>query len=94
MKTVGSLKTIKSSRNSALRIIDPKETASMREGLQRQENIRFVDRQEFSKLLISFRQLVRFDVARARIHGLHDHVSGIQYVIEEEKLFAPEQTAI
>ena len=85
------MKTIEKSTNPVLRRIDPAETASIREGLHQRENIQFVDRTEFSNLLISFRHLVRSNVAQARVHGLRDISSGIHYVIEEEKLFGPER---
>lgn len=74
-------------------ILPRNETASIRQKLQGQDDIKFVDRFEFSKLLVSFRRLERSDVGKARIHGLRDPLSGIRYLIEEEKLYPSSTTA-
>ena len=63
-------------------------TTALRNKLKEQKNIRFVDYLEYCRLLVSFRWLTRSDVPRARILGLQDPMSGMWYVIEEEKISA------
>ena len=85
------MKAIESQKPVLLRRFDPAQTDSLRKRLLNQENTRFVDKQEFSRLLVSFRPLERFNVVPARLHGLQDRDNGIRYLIEDEKLFAPER---
>ena len=49
---------------------------------------RFVDVDEFHKLAISSRQLIRCDDVEAGLRGLCDPASGARFMIEEEKLYA------
>jgi hypothetical protein len=77
-----------------LRRFDAAEAKRLRQGLQDQDNIRFVNKQEFRQLLVSFRRLVRSNVADARLHGLQDPASGMRYVIEEEELFSPDHVSV
>ena len=58
-----------------------------RQKLRSQSNVRFVDRLEFRRLLVSYRWLTRANVPKANVLGLQDPTSGIRYLIEEEILF-------
>jgi hypothetical protein len=49
------------------------------------ENI-FVNRDEFCKLMLSYRKLVRADEPGNRVRGLLDIESGERYLIEQEEL--------
>jgi hypothetical protein len=49
------------------------------------ENI-FVNRDEFCKLMLSYRKLVRSDEPGNRVRGLLDIESGERYLIEQEEL--------
>ncbi len=88
------MKSIESKKTSLWRRFDPAQTDSLRKRLLDQENTRFVDKQEFGRLLVSFRRLERFNVVPARLHGLQDRDNGIRYLIEDEKLFAPERVGL
>jgi hypothetical protein len=48
----------------------------------------FVQRDEFCRLLLSSRRLVRSDEPRLRARGLKDVDTGARFLIEQEKLFA------
>ena len=47
-----------------------------------------VPREEFCRLLLSTRRLVRSDEPRLRMRGLMDLDTGDRFCIEQEKLFA------
>jgi hypothetical protein len=47
-----------------------------------------VQREEFCRLLLSTRRLVRSDEPRLRMRGLMDLDTGARFCIEQEKLFA------
>jgi len=47
-----------------------------------------VQREEFCRLLLSSRRLVRSDEPRLRMRGLVDLDTGDRFFIEQEKLFA------
>lgn len=47
-----------------------------------------VQREEFCRLLLSSRRLVRSDEPRLRMRGLMDLDTGDRFFIEQEKLFA------
>jgi len=49
------------------------------------ENI-FVNRDEFCKLILSYRKLVRADEPGNRVRGLLDVESGERYLIDQEEL--------
>lgn len=48
----------------------------------------FVQRDEFCRLLLSSRRLVRSDEPRLKMRGLMDLDTGDRFFIEQEKLFA------
>jgi hypothetical protein len=62
--------------------------AERRRALRELPGLRFVHREEFCDLLLSFKKLVRSDEPAVRIRGLMDVESGERYLIEHEELFA------
>jgi len=60
-------------------------TSTRRGRQQPMENI-FVNRDEFCKLMLSYRKLVRADEPGNRVRGLLDVESGERYLIEQEEL--------
>lgn len=63
------------------------KTETEREALRANENVRFVDREEFCRLLTSGNVLSRCDVPVARVRGVVDLNAGNRFLIEEERLF-------
>lgn len=61
--------------------------AALRAALQRRSDTRFVDTEEFRRMVVSNRQLERADEPRARARGLYDRETGTFLFIEEERLF-------
>jgi hypothetical protein len=59
----------------------------IRDELRAQEDVRFVDRDEFCQLLVSRLTLSRCDVPNARVRGVFNASTGCRYLIEEELLF-------
>jgi hypothetical protein len=55
--------------------------------LQRGREVTFVHREEFCRLLLSFKKLIRSDEPAVRIRGLTDVESGERYLIDQEELF-------
>ena len=55
---------------------------------QKQAECIFVSRDEFCKLMLSYRKLVRSDEPASRLRGLMDVESGERYLIEQEQLLA------
>jgi len=55
--------------------------------LQGGEGVTFVHREEFCRLLLSFKKLIRSDEPAVRVRGLTDVESGERYLIEQEELF-------
>ena len=53
-------------------------------------NRSFVESEEFCRLLLGKRKLVRCDQAHGDVRGLMDVETGECYFIEQEKLFPPE----
>ena len=51
---------------------------------------RIVDSDEFCKLMLGFRKLVRADDSALQMRGLLDVETGIRFLIEQEKLTPPE----
>jgi hypothetical protein len=49
-------------------------------------DFRFVDRDEFCRLMLGFASLVRVDDAAADLRGLRDTATGVVYLIERKKL--------
>ena len=66
---------------------DLPDTQTSRESLRKLDNVRFVDRVEYCNLLVSSRILQRCDIPNARVRGVYDPELGLQYLIEEERLF-------
>jgi hypothetical protein len=60
----------------------------LRERLKNEENCVFLDRDAYSKLAISNRDLVRADTPEARVRGVMEPATGQFWLIEDEKLFA------
>lgn len=54
--------------------------------LQRGHDVMFVHREEFCRLLLSFKKLIRSDEPAVRIRGLTDVESGERYLIDQEEL--------
>ena len=54
---------------------------------QRGQDVTFVHREEFCRLLLSFKKLIRSDEPAVRIRGLTDVESGERYIIDQEELF-------
>jgi hypothetical protein len=59
-----------------------------RRALREQPDLKFVHRDEFCRLLLSTKKLVRSDEPAVCIRGLLDVESGERYLIEQEELFA------
>ena len=59
----------------------------IREKLKSLPECVFLERDEYSKLAISNRRLVRFDEPLASLHGVLDPSTGFRYLIESEKLY-------
>jgi len=55
--------------------------------LQRGRSVTLVHREEFCRLLLSFKKLIRSDEPAVSIRGLTDLESGERYVIAQEELF-------
>ncbi|MEM7453222.1 MAG: hypothetical protein AAF456_02595 [Planctomycetota bacterium] len=64
-----------------------RSTSSARAELRNDDNVKFVDRAEFCRLLISSKSLNRCDMPVARVRGIYDPSLQLKYVIEEESLF-------
>jgi hypothetical protein len=47
----------------------------------------FVQREEFCRLLLSCRRMVRADEPAVQVRGLLDMETGMRYLIEQERLF-------
>jgi len=58
-----------------------------RRTLHESSEFHFVHRDEFCKLLLSSKKLVRSDEPRASLRGLLDLETGMRYLIEQENLF-------
>jgi hypothetical protein len=58
-----------------------------RRTLRERSELTFVHREEFCKLLVSFRRVVRADEPAASLRGLLDLDTGKRYLIEQENLF-------
>jgi hypothetical protein len=54
--------------------------------MRQRPGLTFVDRDEFCRLLLSFRKLIRDDEPSVRARGLLDVRSGERYLIEQERL--------
>jgi hypothetical protein len=55
--------------------------------LQRGQDVTFVHREEFCRLLLSFKKLIRSDEPSVRMRGLTDVESGERYLIAQDELF-------
>jgi len=58
-----------------------------RRTLRERSELRFVQRDEFCKLLLSSKKLIRSDEPGASVRGLLDLETGKRYLIEQENLF-------
>ncbi len=54
--------------------------------LSTESNCRYVDRDEFCRLLLGFSQMDRVDDPESGLRGLRDTATGMLYVIEHDKL--------
>lgn len=54
--------------------------------LSNDSNCRYVDRDEFCRLLLGFSQMDRVDDPESGLRGLRDAATGMLYVIEHDKL--------
>lgn len=59
-----------------------------RAAMRERSEYTFVQREEFCRLLLSTRRLIRSDEPRLKMRGLMDLETGDRYLIEQEKLFA------
>ena len=67
-------------------------TSTLREQrslLREREECRFVDSEEFCRLLLGFKRLIRADEAAVEVRGLLDLDTGTRFLIEQEKLIPP-----
>jgi hypothetical protein len=79
-----------------LKFVNPEEAAmSQTKSVQKQrfsprERLAgtFVERDEFCRLLLSVRRMVRSDEPAVNLRGLRDLATGKRFFIEREKLFA------
>jgi hypothetical protein len=53
------------------------------------DNVTFVEREEFFRLLLSTRKLTRADEPAKSVRGLLDETTGARFLIEVDSLFAP-----
>jgi hypothetical protein len=58
-----------------------------RRALRERPDLKFVHRDEFCKLLLSNKKLIRSDEPAVCLRGLLDVESGERYLIEQEELF-------
>jgi hypothetical protein len=58
-----------------------------RHGLRKAAHCRFVERDEYCRLLVSFTKFVRSDEIAVGVRGLLDPRTHFRLLIEEEKLF-------
>jgi hypothetical protein len=79
--------TVQNIRTRISTNLDESIVAGRRE-LRQQPRQRFVARDEFCDLLLSFKKLTRSDEPDMSVRGLLDVQSGQRYLIEQEKLFA------
>ncbi|MEM7515815.1 MAG: hypothetical protein AAF368_02675 [Planctomycetota bacterium] len=70
--------------SSGPRDLDRRE--ELRRNLRQRDQFRFVDYDEFAALIVSPRQLERFDDGQADLRGVRDPQSGQCFVIECEKI--------
>ena len=61
-------------------------------GFKLTQNARFIEPEQFVRLLVSRKKLVRVDDKTAGIRGLFEPSTGKRFFIEEEKLLASEPT--
>ncbi len=64
-----------------------------RETLYLRSNCRFVEPDEFCDLLVSRHPFLRADESAASARGLLDPNTGLQILVEDERLFPPDRTA-
>ncbi len=60
-----------------------------RQLLRNEPNCQIVSREEYCRLAISHRQLVRCNEPKARMYGMAEPITGWRFFIEAEKLFIP-----
>jgi len=58
-----------------------------RRAMRERSEFTFVQRDEFCRLLLSTRRMVRSDEPDVNVRGLMDTESGARFLIEQEKLF-------
>jgi len=58
-----------------------------RRAMRERSEFTFVQREEFCRLLLSTRRMVRSDEPDLRVRGLLDTETGTRFLIEQEKLF-------
>ena len=59
--------------------------------LSKREGCQFVDSEEFCRLLLGFKRLIRADESSVEVRGLLDLDTGTRFLIEQEKLTPPPQ---
>ena len=69
-------------------MVSPTNNSLVASRFSSDENVRFVDRQQFCDMLVSSRQFIRCDLPAERIRGIYDAETGIRFLIEERLLFA------
>ena len=62
--------------------------AERRRAMREHSEFMFVQREEFCRLLLCTRRMVRSDEPDVRIRGLKDMETGTRFLIEQENLFA------
>ena len=58
-----------------------------RRAMRERADFMFVQREEFCRLLLSTRRMVRSDEPDVHVRGLKDIETGTRFLIEQEKLF-------
>jgi hypothetical protein len=62
--------------------------------LQEDGNACYVSREEYFKLLLGFKRLVRADDAAHQVRGLLDLETGARYLIHEDELINPRTVSV
>lgn len=58
-----------------------------RRAMRERSEFTFVQRDEFCRLLLSYKRMVRSDEPDVHVRGLLDTETGTRFLIEQEKLF-------
>jgi hypothetical protein len=71
-------------------MVPTKPIHEQRRLLRERPGCRFVESEEFYRLLLGFKKLIRADETALKIRGLLDEESGTRIFIEQEKLLPPQ----